>query len=310
MKIFSGTAHPKLSEEIVKLLGLLLSQSEVVRFDNSEIRVRIIEDVRDQTCVIIQPTSNPTDTHIMELFFFADALKREGAKKIVGVIPYFGYARQNIQHRKGEDVSAHVIIKILETLRLDEILTIDLHDEATSGISNVPFRNISALPILSDKIKKELGVLPTYFDQFMIASPDQGGVERGRLFGAHFFGTDKFDLAVVEKKRSLEKKHESEAVNLYGNVKNKTVIIVDDIVTSGKTLVNATSLCLEKGAKKVYAAVTHHDFSNTAATDIQNSQINAFYTTNTISMKEGRRCSKLTEISVANIIAEEIKKYG
>ena len=127
MKLFSGTAHPNLTTKIAQNLGITIAQSEVVRFANSEIRVRIDESVADQIGVVVQPISNPTDTHLVELLFFADALRRGEAKKIIAAIPYFGYARQNIQHRTGEAVSAHVVIKALENVGIDEIITIDLH---------------------------------------------------------------------------------------------------------------------------------------------------------------------------------------
>ena len=172
MKIFTGTANPPLAEKVAKELQTALSKYEVISFANSEIRVTIQDEVKDETCVVVQPTSNPTDTHLMELLFFADALKREGAEEIIGVVPYFGYARQNIQHRKGEAVSANVIINFLEIVGFTKIILFDIHDEATLGIFNIPVTHLSALPLLAAKIRKDLGSTDS-----VIVSPDQAGVE-------------------------------------------------------------------------------------------------------------------------------------
>ena len=280
-----------------------LSPSEVVRFANSEIRVRVMGDVKDNVCAVIQPTSNPTDTHLVELMFFADALRREGANKIIGVIPYFGYARQNIQHRPGEAVSAHVVVKTLEGVGFDEIVSIDLHDEATAGIFSIPFHHLSALPLLAQKIS----AIITTGEPVIIVSPDQGGVERARQFSSHFFSTTA-EVAIVEKKRNLDSLHVSKALDLYGDVDGKTVILVDDIVTSGQTLINAASLCLDRGARRIIAAITHHDFAPGSASKIQDSAVEKLFTTDTIPLQEDSQIDKLEIVSVASLIAETLKK--
>jgi ribose-phosphate pyrophosphokinase len=304
IKIFSGSANPQLSKEVCRMIGLSLSQAEVIRFDNSETKVTIKENVADQDCVVIQPTANPTDTHLMELVYFCDALKRQEAKKVIAVIPYFGYARQNIQHREGECVSANVVIRFLEAIGFDKIYTIDLHDEATEGVFSIPFKNLSALPLLAEKIKQNLA---DNINEITIVSPDQGGIERARKFSIALFDNPP-SLAVVEKKRNLEKAHQSQALDLYGNVKGRIAILVDDIITSGKTLINAAQLCLNQGAKKVYAAVVHHDFSPDSANILQNSNIEKIFTTDTIELKAAQRISKLEVVSVAPIIGEIIEK--
>lgn len=310
LKLFSGSAHQGLSEEVAKLINIPLSKAEIVRFANSEVKVTIQEEVKQSTCIVIQSTANPTDTHLMEFFFFCDALRRQEAQYVIGFIPYFGYARQDIQHRWGECVSVNVIIRFLESIGFNKIYTIDLHDEATEGVFSIPFKNLTALPLLAKAIKKYL--LSTSFNQFqpsatIVVSPDQGGIERARKFGESFFGNYNFPLGVIEKKRNLEKIHTSTALDLYGDVKGKIVILVDDITTSGETLINATKLCLKKGAKEVLAAVIHHDFTDQAAEKIQNSPIKKFFTTNTIALKNNQKFEKLTEISVASLIAKELK---
>ncbi len=308
IKIFSGSAHPQLTKELVKYLKIPLAKSSVIRFDNSEVKVTIQEKVRDQTCFIVQPTSNPTDTHLMELFFFADALKRNGAKEIIAIIPYFGYARQNREHLPGESVSVNVVIRLIETIGFNAVYTINLHDEGTEGVFSIKFKNINALDLLGKKVflylKKNKNP-----KQIVIVSPDQGGIERAQIFAENFFQRKDVNIAVIEKRRNLYVKHHSEALNLYGEVKNKIVIIVDDIVTSGGTLVHAANFCLKRGAQKVLACIVHHDFAPKAKEILENSPIEKIFTTNTIPLVKSQRFDKLEEFSVVPLIGEEIKKY-
>lgn len=308
IKLFSGSANPELTKEVAKLLKVPIAKSEVVRFANSEVKVTIEEEVKDTTCVVIQPTSNPTDTNLMELLFFCDALRRQEAKYVVGYIPYFGYARQDMQHRVGECVSANVVIRFLEVIGFSKIYSLDIHDEATEGVFSIPFKNLSALPLLAEKVKKYLGknINP---ESIAITSPDQGGIERARNFGLHFFKGESFSLTVIEKKRDLNHLHKSTALDIYGKVNNKTVIMIDDLITSGGTLINAANLCLENGAKRVLSIIVHHDFANNAPKIILDSKIEKFFTTNTIALRPEQKFSKLEEISIAPLIAHEIKNF-
>ena len=305
IKLFSGSAHPKLTEEVAKYLKTTIAKSEVVRFGNSEVRVRVEDSVKGSRCVVIQPTANPTDTNLMELFLFCDALRRQEAQRVIGVIPYFGYARQNIQHRDGECVSANVVIRILEALGFHKIYTFDLHDEGTEGVFTIPFKNLSAFPLLSETVKKYLKN-DVSEKKVAIVSPDQGGIERARSFGSSFFGHYNFHLAVTEKKRDQDHIHQSEAIDIYGDLKDKVAIIVDDVATSAGTLIHSAELCKKHGATRVIAAVTHHDFSDAAPARIQNSMIEKFFTTNTTELKEEHRFDKLEEVSIAKLIADEL----
>jgi len=306
IKLFSGSANPLLSKEVAHLLNLPLSKAKIIRFTNSEIKVRIEEKVKDTICFVIQPTSNPADTHLMELLFFADALKRSGAKKLIAVIPYFGYARQNREHLPGESVSVNVVIRVLEYVGFNAIFTVTLHDEATEGIFSVTFKNIDGFLPLNKKISL---YLKKHYpdDKVIVVSPDQGGVERAQIFAENFFHQKNVEIAVIEKKRNLEKIHQSKALKLFGNVKNKIVIIVDDIISSGGTLVHAAQLCLKKGAKKVIAAIVHPDLSPGAKEIIEKSSIEKIFVTNTIQLKEN--ISKFEVVSCAPIIAQTIKEY-
>src|SRR3989344_2356189 len=301
-KLFTGSANPKLSIEVSKLLKLPISKSEVTRFDNSEIRVTIQEKVKDEVCVIIQPTANPTDTHLMELFFFADALKRMQAKKIIAFIPYFGYARQNRGHRTGESVSVNVVIRFFETIGFDQVYTFDLHDDGTEGIFSIPFKNLSTFSILGREVAHYLKNNKNT-EQVAVVSPDQGGVERAQIFAENFFHTSDVDIAVIEKRRNLDKIHQSKALNLYGEEKGKTCIIVDDIITSGGTLVHAAQFCLKRGAKRVLACVVHHDFSPGASESLARSKIEKIFISNSIALTPSQNFPQLKEVSIAPLIA-------
>lgn len=325
IKLFTGSSNPNLTQEVTKLLKILISKAEIIRFDNSEVKITIQEPVKDKVCVVLQSTSNPTDTNLMELLLFADALKRADAKKIVAFIPYFGYARQNREHRPGESVSANVVIRFIETVGYNEVYTFDIHDEGTEGIFSVPFKNLSALPLLAKNVKNYLTSTDLSVDlslesrlrrekwealakaDSVVVSPDQGGVERARLFAKHFYPHGSGEIVLIEKKRDLNTIHASQAMQLYGNVKNKTCILIDDIITSGKTLINAAEICLKKGAKKIIAVVTHHDLSPSAPKRLQVSPIEKIFTTNTIFLKEDQRFTKLEELSIADLIANELK---
>lgn len=306
LKLFTGSANPNLSQDVSRLLKIPLSQSQVVRFDNSEVRVSIKEKVKNATCIVIQPTSNPTDTHLMELFFFADALKRNGAKEIIAFIPYFGYARQNREHLPGEAVSANVIIRFLEIIGFNAVYTINLHDEGTEGVFSIAFKNLSAFNILGREVAHYLKNNKNT-EEVAVVSPDQGGVERAQIFAENFFHSNKVDIAVIEKRRNLEKIHLSKALNLYGKVRNKTCIIIDDIITSGGTLVHAAEFCLKRGAKRVLACVVHHDFSANAKEILAKNSIEKIFMSNTITLKPSQNFPQLKEVSIAPLIAREIK---
>ena len=307
MKLFSGSSHLPLAQEVASLIQLPLSKAEVLRFGNSEVKVTIQESVKNEDCVVIQPTTNPTDTHLIELAFFCDALRREEARKVIAVIPYFGYAKQNIQHRQGECVSVNVVVHLLEAVGFSKVYTCDIHDEATGGAFMIPFRNLSAFPYLATYVRTYFKKSGVDLSNVALVSPDQGAVEKVRIFGTEFFGSRTFSEVVIEKHRDQNIAHKAEPLALYGDVKGKTVIIVDDMVVSGSTLIPAIDLCLKKGAKAVYGAVVHHDFTTEAPKILESSKLLRFFTTNTIHLKKDQTFSKLDEVSIAPLLAKELK---
>ncbi|MBI3619538.1 ribose-phosphate pyrophosphokinase [Candidatus Roizmanbacteria bacterium] len=307
MKLFTGSANRKLAEEVAHLMGVNLAAAEIIRFGNSEVKVTVQETVQNETCVVLQSTSNPTDTHLMELALFCDALRREEAKKVIGVIPYFGYAKQNIQHRLGECVSINVVIRLLESIGFAKIYTFDIHDEGSGGIFSIPFKNISALPLLATQLNKYFVAKKIPLESIALVSPDQGAVEKVRRFGTVFYGTENFSECVIEKKRDQNIPHRAKPLDLYGNVNGKIAVIIDDMVVSGSTVIPAVSLCLERGARSVYSVVVHHDFIDGSSKRLQDSKLERFFTTNTIALTANQIFPKLEETSVAAIIANELK---
>lgn len=311
LKLFSGTSNHDLSVKVAKELKTNLAKVEITRFENSEIRIRIEEDVKHDTCVIIQSTSNPTNSNLMELFLMSDALRRQEARRVIAMIPYFGYARQDIQHRPGECVSANVIIRFLESIGIHKVYTFNLHDEATEGVFDIPFKNLSAFPVLAGEIHTHLNIkkIEVAPKTIAIISPDQGGIDRARKFGIVLFGNDKFDLCVTEKKRDLEHIHQSSTLNMYGDVRDKVAIIVDDVATSGKTLINAAHFALDKGAKSVIAAIVHRDFAPGTAKKIQDSNLDMFFTTDTIALDKKNIFKKIKSVSIKKLIAESLDHF-
>lgn len=308
IKLFSGSSNRPLAEKVAKQLNIPISNSEVVRFDDSEVRVRIEEDVKHATAIVIQSTANPTDTNLMEFFFFCDALRRSEAHKVIGVIPYFGYARQDIQHRPGESISANVVIRFIESIGFRKIYVYDLHDEATEGVFSIAFKNATAFQLLAENVRSYLKD-DVSDETVAIVSPDQGGIERARKFGQFLLKEEDFQLVVIEKRRNMNVIHTTQALDLYGDVRGKTAILVDDIVTSGNTLINAVELCKQKGAKRVIAVIAHSDLSEKAPEKIQNSSIEKYFTTDTIQLKDSQRFEKMEEVSIAPLIAEELSTF-
>jgi ribose-phosphate pyrophosphokinase len=305
-KLFSGSAHQTLSQSVSNLVKLPLSQAEIVRFGNSEVKVTIQEDVRDADCIIIQPTTNPTDENLMELLLFCDALKRSEARNITAIMPYFGYAKQNMQHRTGECVSVNVVIRMLESVGFDKIITCDIHDEATGGVFMIPYKNVTLFPFLAEKTLEVLTKQKIKKENIALLSPDQGAVEKVRIFGKSFFGTDDFKEVVIEKRRDQNVAHKAEPIDIYGDVKNKTVIIVDDMVVSGSTLLPAIDLCLSRGATEVYAAIVHNDFTASAPERLESSKLKKIITTNTIPLRKETMFSKLEQVDISSVLAKEI----
>jgi len=243
VKIFSGSAHPELSKQIVRKIGRDLGKLQSNLFPDGEWSVWVDEYVNNSQSFIIQPTSLPVNSNLIELCLIADALRREGARRICAVVPYFGYARQERRMRPGEPISAKVAADILVVSGVTKVITLDLHSEAIGGFFNVPVLHLSALEILAERVKKEGLKDP------VVVSPDVGGVRRARNL-AYYLG---YPIAVVEKRRFFEHRDKTEVLTMGGDVEGKSAIIVDDIISTGKTIVGVLEMA--KKYKKTPAQI-------------------------------------------------------
>ena len=287
--IFAGNSNPDLATKIASNLKLPLGKAEIIRFADSECRVRIEEDVEGKTVFIIQSLSNPVDEHLMEFLLMGDAVKRGEPKKMVAVLPYHGYARQDRIHRPGECLSALVVAKMIESVGFDKLVTLELHNESILGFFKIPVVHISGLEIFRVRVKELEG-------EVVVITPDAGALKRSQKFAESL----DLPLALIEKKRDLERAHKILAMRVVGEVKGKTAIIVDDVIVTGGTLMNAAFLLKEKGAKKVIAAATHADFVGGADKILQDSPLDAVWVTDTIYIPPAKNFPKLKISSITS----------
>ncbi len=299
LKLISGNANRELTEEIASALGIDICDTAVDRFSDGEIRVRVRETVRGSDVYIIQPTSAPVNDHLMELLVLIDALRRASARKVISVIPYYGYSRQDRKHTGRVPITARLVANLLETAGADRVLTFDLHVGQIQGFFNIPCDNLCSHPVFADYFRK-------MFDndnKTVIVAPDVGATKRARMV-AEGLG---LPLVILEKRRAREST-DAEVVNVIGEVDNKRAILVDDIVSSGSTLIRGTEKLLEHGATEVHAYCTHGVFSGSAVKSIENSPLKKIAVTNTILHKEAKSSNKVDYISVGEHLAKTIRR--
>jgi ribose-phosphate pyrophosphokinase len=300
MKVLAGTSNTKLCKDIARNLKLKLVNTNIKRFADDEIYVEINENIRGNTIFVIQSTSNPANDNLMELLICIDALKRSSAKNITAVIPYFGYARQDRKVVPRTAISAKLVSNLITNAGANRILSVDLHAGQIQGFFDIPVDNLFATPIFARHIKKKLSL-----DSLICVSPDVGGVERTRALSRKI----NVGIAIIDKRRPAPGK--SEVMNIIGNVKNKICVIVDDIIDSGGTIVNAAKALKDKGAKNVYVYITHAVLSGLAVERIEKSNIKKLITTDTIdNSKKISGCKKIEIISIAPMISEAMKRIA
>lgn len=298
MKLFSGSSNIPLAEKIGNQLGIQLSPLEIFIFPDQERRVRVEADVVGEDCIILQSTATPADTYYMELFFIADALNRAGARSITLVMPYVGYQRQDHIFRSGEAVSMQVITKTLESVGIDKIITFDLHSLKIPEFFHIPVTHLSALPLFAQEIKKQgWGGLDS-----VLVSPDMGGIRRIKIISEML---TQMPYAVIEKNRDLASGN-VDMVAIHGEITHRA-LIVDDMISSGKTIVKAAELLKEKGAEEIYVFVTHAVFSEEAPKILENSLIDRVFVTDSVLVSDDKQFSKLQILSLSTLIAERIK---
>ena len=294
--LFSGSSNPTLAHAVSELLNIPLGDVDLTRFADGEIRPWVKEDVRDKTVFVLESFSGDMDAHILEMCLMGDAIRRSAPKTMIAVVPYFGYARQDRQHRVGEPVSARVIAKFLEVSKFKEVITIDLHNDAIVGFFQVPVTHLSALPLLA----KEVNTL--HLSDMVVVSPDVGGVKRARNL-AYILDVP---MVVMEKKRFLDRHDESEAFQIIGNVKGKSVVIVDDVISSGGTIINGAESLKNAGAKSVTVLVTHAVCAGDALERLAKAPIDHLIMTDTINWSGKIMPSFVEVVSVASEIADAI----
>lgn len=295
--LLTGTANLKLAKEVAKILGKNVDETVSI-FADGEKRIAIPENLRKREVFIIQSTCPPVDSNIMELLLMVDASRRSSASEITVVIPYFGYARQDRKDRSRVPISAALIAGLIEFAGADRILTLDIHSEQELGFTNIPWDNLyssySFLPELKNKFPSNL----------VVASPDKGGVLKATFY-ANYLNAD--GLAIVYKERDVTKSNESESLDIIGNVKDKDVLLVDDMIDTAGTIVGAADLLKKKGAKSITVMATHGLFSADALEKINSSAIDNILITDSIPLrKEILNDSKIKVITVAPLLAEAI----
>lgn len=300
MKIFSGTSNTPLAEKIAHAFNLSLSPLEIHLFPDGEKRVRVIDTVVDQDCVIVQSAATPADVYYMELFFIVDALKRSGAKSITAVVSYLGYQRQDHVFRDGEAVSLAVVARALEAAGITRLITFDLHSIKTPEIFHIPVDHLSALSLFAEKIKELLAFSSQ--SSTCLVSPDMGGVRRIKIL-SELLGN--MSYAAVLKNRDLAT-GQITAEKIDGEIK-ETAFIVDDMISTGKTIVQAAKLLQERGAKNIFVFATHPVFSKNAPEILQNLALQKVFVTNTIDVPKKKWFSTLEILSIAPLIAQKIK---
>ena len=300
MKILAGTSNLKLCRDIASKLKLKLVNTNIKRFQDNEIYVEINENIRGNSIFVVQSTSNPANDNLMELLICIDALRRSSAKNITAVIPYFGYARQDRKVVPRTAISAKLVSNLITNAGANRILSVDLHAGQIQGFFDIPVDNLFATPIFARHIKNK-----SKLKNVICVAPDVGGVERTRALSRRINST----IAIIDKRRPAPGK--SEVMNLVGNVKGKNCIIVDDIIDSGGTIVNAAKALREKGAKDVYVYITHAVLSGNAVEKIQASKIKKLITTDTIdNSKKIGKSKKIEIISIAPMISEAMKRIA
>ena len=302
-KIFTGNANPVLAKRIAAALSIKLSKADVEKFSDAEIRVELNEPVRTKTVFIIQPTCAPANDNLMELLIMADAVKRSAASKLIGVVPYYGYARQDrrpIYTRT--PVTSRLVADMIQCAGFEQLVVVDIHSEQQQGFFTIPVTIISASPIIVGDIWRKY---QRDINNVVIVSPDTGGVARARSIAKQ---VQDADLAIIDKRRPMA--NVSQVMNVIGDVDGRDCIIVDDMIDTAGTLAKAAVALKEKGAKSVIAYATHPVFSGNAYKTIDESELDEVIVTDTIPLSTTESSDKIRVISIASLLAETMRRIN
>ena len=297
LAVFSGNAHPDLAGNICKYLKIKLADAFVSQFSDGEIRVKINDNIRGKDVFVVQPTCPPANDNLMELLIMVDALKRASAHRITAVIPYFGYARQDRKDQPRVPITAKLVANILTVAGANRILTMDLHAGQIQGFFDIPMDHLYAVGVFIDYFQK------LKLKDITVVSPDVGGIKTARAYAKRLSA----GLAIIDKRRYSPDK--TEAMHILGEVKDRNVIIVDDLIATGSSLIEAVAALKKAKAKTVRAAITHGVLSGPAVERVQkSSELLELVITDTIPMAKGKRNSKIRILSVAELLGEAIKR--
>ena len=297
--IFSGKAHPALARDIAFHLGLQLGRIAVGRFSDGEISVDIMENVRGRDVFIVQPTCPPVNENLMELLIMADACQRASAARVTAVMPYFGYGRQDRRRRAARvPITAKLVANLIATAGIDRVLFVDVHADQITGFFDIPVDNVYASPVLLGDAYKQ------GYKDMVVVSPDVGGVVRARALAKRL---DDADLAIIDKRRP--RPNESKVMNVIGEVRGKTCVMVDDMVDTAGTLCQAAQALKDEDAERVVAYITHAVLSGNAVERITGSVLDEIVVTDTIPLSPAAQaCRKIRQLSVAGLLAETLRR--
>ncbi len=301
MMVFAGNANPQLAQDIASYLDMPLGKAIVGKFSDAEVMVEILENVRGKHIFIVQPTCAPTNDNLMELLVMADAMRRASARMVTAVIPYFGYARQDRRPRSARvPITAKVVANMITSVGINKLLTVDLHADQIQGFFDIPVDNVYASPILLGDIWKSKD------PNLMVVSPDVGGVVRARALAKRL---DDADLAIIDKRRP--KANVAQIMHIIGDVRDRSCVLIDDLVDTAGTLCQAANALKQHGAAKVKAYITHPVLSGPAVENIENSQLDELVVTDSIPLSpEAHACSRIRQVSIAEMLAETIRRIN
>lgn len=300
LKIFTGNANPQLAKEIAACLHLELGKAFVGKFNNGEIQVMIDESVRGKDVFVIQPTCQPANDTLMELLIITDALKRASAKHITAVVPYYGYARQDRKTRGREPITSKLVADLMITAGITRVVTMDLHAGQIQGFFDIPVDHLGSASIMANYLNKK--VVAHELENIVVVSPDLGGVTRARDLADRLNAP----IAIIEKRRP--RPGVSEVMNVIGEIKGKTCIIIDDIVDTAGSLCGGAKALKDMGAERVIAACAHAVLTDPAVDRIKQSVISELIITNTIPLPEEKKIDKIKVLSVAPLLGEAITR--
>lgn len=296
LAVFSGNANPKLAEDICRYLRVKLGDALISRFNEGEIRVKINENVRGKDVFVIQPTCPPANENMMELLIMIDAFKRASAKRITAVLPYYGYARQDRKDQPRVPITAKLVADLITVAGASRLLTIDLHAGQIQGFFDIPVDHLYAINTFVEYYDK------LHLQNLVIVSPDVGGIKMARAYAKRFNA----DLAIIDKRRVNSEK--TEVMNIMGEVEGKNAIVVDDLIATAGSLVEATQALKEHGAEDIYAAITHPVLSGPALERIENCALKQLVVCDTIPVEDSKVHPKIKVLSIASLLGEAIKR--